>query len=129
MAWSLNRWFDSTLRVEYLRATNLYNFHKKWPSAFSYQGRELGAYSGRDSRVGVVDWQMSPSAPLNLMRLALFVQEVSHYSRTHGSIEGAPLVSYEPSYESSEWRVGSVFEVGFIDPVLTLNWGAAIGVE
>lgn len=121
--------WDSTLRAEYLRATNLYNFHGKWPSGFSHRGRELGAFSGRDSRVMAIDWEMKPKAVIHFFRAAVYGQEISHYQRAYFESEGFPMTDYEPTFQTAEWRAGGVLELARKVELLDLQWGAALGVE
>jgi hypothetical protein len=121
--------WDSTLRAEYLRATNLYNLHGKWPSGFSHRGRELGAYSGRDSRVMAIDWEMKPKTVIHFLRAAVYGQEISHYQRAYFEPAGFPITDYEPTFQTSEWRMGGVLESARQMDFLDLQWGAAFGVE
>jgi len=122
------RW-DPTLRAEYLRATNLYNLHGKWPSGFSHRGRELGAYSGRDSRVIALDLELKPKSGVHFLRLAVHGQELSHYQRAYFEPEGFPITDYEPGFEAAEWRWGGVIEAARSEKALGLIWGGALGAE
>ena len=64
-------------RAEYLKTTDLFNFHTKWPSALSRFDRELGPFIGRDSQIVSmeVSW-LRPQSTFSQIRLAFFFQEL-----------------------------------------------------